>query len=72
MSGPIISIVIAVLNGASTLQRCIDSVLSQSYREKEIVIIDGGSVDGTVEILESNNGKISCWESQPDRQRAAK
>lgn len=66
-SAPIISIIIAVYNGAKTLQQCIDSVAQQSYPNKELIIIDGGSRDGTVGLLEANNNKINFWISEPDR-----
>ncbi|MEC4686367.1 MAG: glycosyltransferase family 2 protein [Nitrospirota bacterium] len=63
---PKISIVTAVLNGAATLQRCIDSVVDQTYLYKELIIMDGGSTDGSVDILKANNRTITCWESKPD------
>lgn len=63
---PLISIIVAVFNGAKTLQQCIDSVAQQSYLNKELIIIDGKSNDGTVDLLEANNGKISYWISEPD------
>ncbi|WP_406656571.1 glycosyltransferase family 2 protein [Methanolobus sp. ZRKC2] len=66
ISQPFISVVIAVYNGAKTLQRCIDSVSEQSYKNKEIIIIDGGSTDGTIEILKANDEKIAYWKSEPD------
>lgn len=61
-----ISIVIAVKNGADTLARCIDSIVTQTYENKELVIIDGGSTDGTREIIRANSGHISFWESTSD------
>ena len=65
-SKPLISVIVAVYNGAKTLQRCIDSVSDQTYPNKEIIIIDGGSTDGTVEIIRSNQDKITYWISEPD------
>ena len=65
-SKPLISVIVAVYNGAKTLQRCIDSVSDQTYPNKEILIIDGGSTDGTVEIIRSNQDKITYWKSEPD------
>ena len=65
-SFPLISIVIAVFNGVKTLQQCIDSVVRQSYAYKELIIIDGGSKDGTVDLLKSNSSHISYWISEPD------
>jgi len=63
---PLISIIIAVFNGAKTLQQCIDSAVQQTYANKELIIIDGGSKDGTVDVLESNREQIGYWVSEPD------
>ena len=65
-SKPLISVIVAVYNGAKTLQRCIDSVSDQTYPNKELIIIDGGSTDGTIDILRTNNDKIAYWKSEPD------
>jgi len=65
-SKPLISVIVAVYNGAKTLQRCIDSVSDQTYLNKELIIIDGGSTDGTIEIITSNQDNITYWESEPD------
>lgn len=64
---PLITVIVAVFNGAQTLQRCIDSIAEQTYPYKELIVMDGGSTDGTVEILKVNNDKIAYWESKPDR-----
>lgn len=66
-SHPLISVVIAVYNGADTLQQCLDSVVQQTYPNVELIVIDGGSRDGTVELLESYQTKIRYWVSEPDR-----
>lgn len=60
------SIIVPILNDVSTIQRCIDSVHSQTYPSKELIIIDGGSTDGTLDILKSNQDKIAYWHSEPD------
>lgn len=64
---PSISVIVAVLNGRTTLQECIDSVTRQTYPHKELILIDGGSKDGTVELLETNSNKFSYWISEADR-----
>ena len=64
---PIITIIVAVLNSKESLERCIESVNNQTYPHRELIIIDGGSTDGTVEILKNNDDKIAYWESKPDR-----
>jgi glycosyltransferase involved in cell wall biosynthesis len=66
-SPPLITVVVAVYNGANTLQQCIDTVAQQTYANKELIIIDGGSNDGTVELLTENNNKIDYWISEPDQ-----
>ena len=64
---PLISVIVAVFNGANTLQRCIDSVANQTYPYNELIIIDGASTDATVSILERNAPQITYWESKEDR-----
>jgi glycosyltransferase involved in cell wall biosynthesis len=66
MSTPLISIIVAVYNRSSTIQQCIDSVAQQSYSGVELIIIDGGSSDATVELLKANEEKIDYWISEPD------
>jgi GT2 family glycosyltransferase len=63
---PLISIIVAVYNGKATLQQCIDSVAQQTYLNKELIIIDGGSKDGTVELLKTDSNKFRYWISEPD------
>jgi len=66
-SSPLISIIVAVFNGAKTLQQCINSVVEQTCSNSELIIIDGGSKDGTLELLEKNSKNINYWVSEPDR-----
>ena len=47
-----ISIVTAVLDSAGTIERCLDSVWRQRQYELEHIVVDGGSNDGTVDVLE--------------------
>ena len=63
---PLITIIIAVFNGAKTLQRCLDSIYKQNYPCIEIIIMDGASTDGSFDILKFNHNKISYWESRSD------
>lgn len=65
--GPKISVIVAVYNGAATLERCLDSFAAQIYPHKELIVLDGGSTDGTQEILRGASPFISCWESERDR-----
>lgn len=64
---PMISIIIAVFNGAKTIQQCVDSIVNQTYPYKELIIMDGASKDATVSILERNTSQIAYWESKDDR-----
>jgi glycosyltransferase involved in cell wall biosynthesis len=59
--------VIAVRNGAATLQRCLDSIFEQTYHGVEVIIMDGASTDGTQGVIEANADRIAYWESEPDR-----
>lgn len=65
-ANPKVTIIVAVYNGAKTLQQCIDSIASQSYSNKELIILDGGSTDGTLEILKANQDKLTIWVTEPD------
>jgi len=58
MEEKMISILIPTFNRAHVLRRCIDSALGQSFEDREIVVSDGGSTDGTLEILNSYRDKI--------------
>lgn len=66
MKLPKISIVTPSYNQAKYIKATIDSVLSQNYPNLEYFVMDGGSTDGTVEILKSYGNKIS-WESVKDK-----
>lgn len=61
-----ISIITVCYQASKNIRRCIDSVLSQTYPEIEYIVVDGGSTDGTVEILREYNNKISRWISESD------
>mgnify|MGYP000879204493 CR=1 FL=1 len=61
-----ISIVCVTMNAAKYISGCIDSILSQSYQNIEIVIFDGNSSDGTQAIIESYGDKISFFRCESD------
>ena len=62
-----ISVIIAVFNRSSVIQRAIKSFIQQDYLYKELIVIDGGSTDGTTGIIESLDSHISYWISEKDR-----
>lgn len=64
---PCITIIVAVLNAAETLERCLQSISAQNYSLKELIIMDGGSTDGSINIIRSYNDKIVHWESESDK-----
>jgi glycosyltransferase involved in cell wall biosynthesis len=64
---PYVSVVIAVRNGAATLQRCLDSLFEQAFEAWEVIVIDGGSSDGTQQVIERNASRIHYSVSEPDR-----
>jgi glycosyltransferase involved in cell wall biosynthesis len=64
---PKISVVVAVIDAVTCLKHCVESIIEQGYRQKEIIIIDGGSEDGTVDLIKSYAHKIDYWESKKDR-----
>lgn len=64
---PVISIITAVLNGETTVEQTVLSVLNQTYDNVEYIVIDGGSTDRTIDILKKYDDKITYWSSLPDR-----
>lgn len=63
---PLISVITVVLNGEKYLKETIESVINQTYDNIEYVIIDGGSTDGTIDIIKKYEEKIDYWVSEPD------
>ena len=62
-----ISIITVSYNSAKTIEDTIKSVLSQTYPDIEYIIIDGGSTDGTLEIIKKYRDKIAKFISEPDK-----
>lgn len=63
---PKISVVIPVLNGYLSLEKAICSVLDQQYENVELIILDAGSTDGTLDIIKRYESSIYYWHSKPD------
>lgn len=61
-----ISIITINYNNLEGLQRTVESVVSQTWREFEYIVIDGGSSDGSAAYLESQSEHIDYWVSEPD------
>jgi glycosyltransferase involved in cell wall biosynthesis len=63
---PKLSIITINLNNREGLQRTIQSVVSQTFTDFEYIIIDGGSTDGSVEVIREYVDRIDYWISEPD------
>ncbi len=64
---PLVSVITPVYNAQTSLEETIQSVLNQSYRNIEYIIVDGGSNDGTLDIIKRYQDKITLWCSEKDR-----
>jgi glycosyltransferase involved in cell wall biosynthesis len=64
---PLISVITVVFNAVATIETALRSVASQRYPHVEHIVIDGGSTDGTVDVLRRYDGQIDYWLSEPDR-----
>jgi glycosyltransferase involved in cell wall biosynthesis len=66
MTAPRLTIITPSLNQAQYLERAIRSVLDQGYPDLEYIVMDGGSTDGSVNILKRYDGHLAHWQSEPD------
>jgi glycosyltransferase involved in cell wall biosynthesis len=65
---PLVSIIVPSFNQGQFIRQTLDSILSQDYRPVEILVIDGGSTDETVDVLKSFGARLDLtWVSEPDR-----
>lgn len=64
---PLVSIITPSFNQAKFLRRTMESVLSQDYPNLEYILIDGGSTDGSLEIIREYADQLAFWESIPDQ-----
>lgn len=63
---PRLSIIIATWQAASTLERCLKSVLEQDFKNWELLITDGNSTDGTIDLIRKYEQHIAWWQSKDD------
>jgi glycosyltransferase involved in cell wall biosynthesis len=62
----LVSIIVPTFNAGATLKACLESVLCQTLQDIEIIVIDGGSADATVEIIRDFSSRLATWLSEPD------
>ena len=62
-----VTIITVTLNSEKYLAQCIQSVLDQTYKNIEYIIVDGKSVDSTIDIINQNSSGITKWISEPDK-----
>lgn len=65
-AAPVITVITAVYNAVGPIEKTIESVTSGYSVPIEYIVIDGGSTDGTVDVLEQYQDRISYWVSEPD------
>ena len=66
MNKPSITLITIVYNGQKHIEKTIQAVIKQGYQPLEYIIIDGGSTDGTLDIIRKYESHISYWKSEPD------
>jgi glycosyltransferase involved in cell wall biosynthesis len=64
---PLISIITVSYNAVSVIEQTISSIVNLNFYDYEYIIVDGGSADGTIEVIKKHQDKISHWVSEPDK-----
>jgi glycosyltransferase involved in cell wall biosynthesis len=66
-ANPVVSIITVVYNGKELLEKTIHSIVNQSFKSIEYIVIDGKSTDGTLDVIKKNEAHINYWVSEPDK-----
>jgi glycosyltransferase involved in cell wall biosynthesis len=64
---PLVSVVTVVFNAAEIIEKTMLSIIRQTYKNIEYIIVDGASTDGTLDIIRKYEDKIDYWISEPDK-----
>ena len=67
MKSPVFSIITVTFNAVQVLEKTLLSVINQTYDHIEYILIDGASIDGTVQIIRKHESGIKYWISKPDK-----
>src|SRR4051812_16357847 len=68
---PLISIVVPSFKQGRYLEEALQSILDQNYPRLELLVMDGGSTDGSIDIIRRYERRLSYWRSGPDEGQAA-
>ena len=61
-----VSVITAVLNECTGLERTLSSIISQSWKNTEVIVVDGGSTDGSLSVIQRYSSQLAYWVSEPD------
>ncbi len=64
---PLVSVILPVMNAAGSLAGAVAGILRQGLGPRELIVVDGGSGDGTLDVLRGLDTRVDHWESGPDR-----
>jgi len=64
---PLISVITICFNAEAYIKQCLDSVIHQDFNDYEYIVIDGGSTDGTADIIKKYQEHLAYWHSKVDR-----
>lgn len=67
MNEPRVSVITVAFNAVNDIRTTLESFFSQTWENKELIVIDGGSTDGTVDVIKEYADRIGFWCSEPDR-----